>query len=348
MSLKEQLENLQQKSLQEIQRVVDLEALNQIRVEVLGKKGPITEVLRGMRDLSNEERPKVGAFANEIKSDLAEAIETRKAELEAKKAAAQLAHETLDVTLPGQPVKKGTPHVLTQVIDDLEDLFIGMGYQVVAGYEVEDEKHNFEMLNMPANHPARDMQDTFYITNDLLMRTHMSPNEARDLENHDFANGPIKMISPGRVYRRDTDDATHSHQFYQMEGQVIDKNITMADLKGTLEYTIHHIFGEDRDIRFRPSYFPFTEPSVEVDISCFRCDGKGCNVCKQTGWIEVLGAGMTHPNVLKAGGVDSDVYGGFAFGLGVDRFAMLKYGVDDIRNFYLNDVRFLNQFTQEG
>ncbi len=252
------------------------------------------------------------------------------------------------MTLPGNQDQRGVSHVIVQMMDDLEDFFMGMGYQVVSGPEVEEDHYNFEMMNIPANHPARDMQDTFYINNELLMRTHTSPVQARTLEKHDFSQGPLKMISPGRVYRRDTDDATHSHQFHQLEGLVVDKHITMADLKGTLLALSKHVFGQDREIRLRPSYFPFTEPSVEVDVTCFRCGGKGCAVCKYTGWIEVLGAGMVHPNVLRNAGVDTDVYGGFAFGLGPDRFAMLKYGIDDIRSFYQNDLRFLNQFKQEG
>ena len=238
--------------------------------------------------------------------------------------------------------------MLVQIIDEIEKLFLGLGFQIIEGPEVEEDHYNFEMLNLPPDHPARDMQDTFYITKKTLMRTQTSPVQARTLEKHDFSKGPLKMISPGKVYRRDTDDATHSHQFHQVEGLVVDKNITMADLKGTLELVAKTIFGEDREIRLRPSYFPFTEPSAEVDVSCFKCGGKGCAVCKNSGWIEVLGAGMVHPNVLKMAGVDPEVYGGFAFGLGPDRFAMLKYGVDDIREFYLNDMRFLNQFSQKG
>jgi phenylalanyl-tRNA synthetase alpha chain len=348
MSLQDKLTDLQKKGLKDIQASHDLKQLNDIRVHLLGKKGPITEVLRGMRDLAKEERPVVGSFANKVRDALTEAIDGQREVLEQEKLTQQLEHEKIDVTLPGQQPKLGTHHVIMQIIEQLEDTFLGMGFKVVYGYEVEEEKYNFEMLNMPKDHPARDMQDTFYITKDILMRTHMSPDEARELEKHDFSKGPLKMVSPGRVYRRDTDDATHSHQFFQMEGQYIGEHVTMADLKGTLEFAIRQIFGEDRQIRFRPSYFPFTEPSVEVDISCFKCNGKGCAVCKHTGWIEVLGAGMTHPNVLKAAGVDPDVYGGFAFGLGIDRFAMLKYGIDDIRNFYLNDVRFLDQFTKRG
>ena len=348
MNLKEKLAELKEQGLAEIKEAKDLKKINDIRVSLLGKKGPITEVLRGMRDLSAEERPKVGQFANAIRDELTQALADKKDEIEVIKMAKKLEKETIDVTLPGVPVTTGNTHIITQIIDQIEKLFLGMGFQVVDGPEVEEDHYNFEMLNLPQDHPARDMQDTFYITEKILMRTQTSPVQARTMEKHDFSKGPLKMISPGKVYRRDTDDATHSHQFHQVEGLVIDKHITMADLKGTLQLIARTIFGEDREIRMRPSYFPFTEPSAEIDISCFKCNGKGCSVCKYTGWIEVLGAGMVHPNVLEMAGVDSNVYGGFAFGLGPDRFAMLKYGVDDIREFYLNDVRFLSQFSQKG
>ena len=348
MNLKEKLAELKEQWLAEIKEAKDLKKINDIRVSLLGKKGPITEVLRGMRDLSAEERPKVGQFANAIRDELTQALADKKDEIEVIKMAKKLEKETIDVTLPGVPVTTGNTHIITQIIDQIEKLFLGMGFQVVDGPEVEEDHYNFEMLNLPQDHPARDMQDTFYITENILMRTQTSPVQARTMEKHDFSNGPLKMISPGKVYRRDTDDATHSHQFHQVEGLVIDKHITMADLKGTLQLIARTIFGEDREIRMRPSYFPFTEPSAEIDVSCFKCNGKGCSVCKYTGWIEVLGAGMVHPNVLEMAGVDSNVYGGFAFGLGPDRFAMLKYGVDDIREFYLNDVRFLSQFSQKG
>lgn len=348
MSLKDRLEEIRQNGIEQIQKATDSKVINDIRIKLLGKKGSITEVLRGMRDLSKEERPKVGELANKVRDDLSAAISKRQGELEIKKMAQKLDEEKIDVTLPGSPVKAGQPHVLTQVIDEIEKLFLGLGFQIVDGPEVEEDHYNFERLNLPPDHPARDMQDTFYITEKTLMRTQTSPVQARTLEKHDFSKGPLKMISPGKVYRRDTDDATHSHQFNQIEGLVVGKNITMANLKGMLELISKTIFGEDRQVRSRPSYFPFTEPSVEVDVSCFKCNGKGCSVCKYTGWIEVLGAGMVHPNVLKMSGVDPEVYGGFAFGLGPDRFAMLKYGIDDIREFYLNDLRFLNQFSQKG
>lgn len=347
MSLQEQLEELKSQTLAKIEAAKELAAVETIRVETLGKKGPITEVLRGMRDLSAEERPKVGAFANEIRDMLKSAVEKRKAELTELALEKKLSEEALDVTLPGKQVPHGSRHVLTQIMEEIEDTFVGMGYQVIEGTEVESDHYNFERMNLPKDHPARDMQDTFYISDDLLLRTHTSAVQARTMEKHDFSKGALRMISPGKVFRRDTDDATHSHQFHQIEGLVVDKGITMGDLKGTLEVLLKELFGADRNIRLRPSYFPFTEPSVEVDVSCFKCGGKGCNVCKHTGWIEILGAGMVHPDVLEMSGIDSKEYSGFAFGLGPDRIAMLRYGVNDIRNFYSNDVRFLEQFKGE-
>ncbi|WP_417638247.1 phenylalanine--tRNA ligase subunit alpha [Enterococcus faecalis] len=344
MTLQAQLEALRDNTLKEIAQVATLKELNQIRVETLGKKVPITEVLRGMKNLSPEERPVVGGFANEIRDLLTEAIEARKVVLENEELNAALKEESLDVTLPGKQMPQGTRHILTQVMEEIEDIFLGMGYQVVEGYEVESDHYNFERMNLPKDHPARDMQDTFYISDEMLIRTHTSPVQARTMEKHDFSKGALRMISPGKVFRRDTDDATHSHQFHQIEGLVVDKNVTMGDLKGTLEVMMKKMFGEDRKIRLRPSYFPFTEPSVEVDVSCFKCGGAGCNVCKHTGWIEILGAGMVHPDVLQMSGIDPTEYSGFAFGLGPDRVAMLRYGVNDIRNFYQNDLRFLNQF----
>ncbi|MCJ0606044.1 phenylalanine--tRNA ligase subunit alpha [Enterococcus cecorum] len=347
MSLQEKLEALKQETLAKIEETKELASLNQIRVETLGKKGPITEVLRGMKDLSAEERPKVGSFANEIRDIITKEIEAKKELLEQLALQKALEDETIDVTLPGKPMKQGTRHVLTQIIEEIEDIFVGMGYEVVEGYEVEQDHYNFERMNLPKDHPARDMQDTFYISDEILIRTHTSPVQARTMEKHDFSKGALRMISPGKVFRRDTDDATHSHQFHQIEGLVINKNVTMADLKGILEEVMQKMFGADRKIRLRPSYFPFTEPSVEVDVSCFKCGGEGCSVCKHTGWIEILGAGMVHPNVLKMSGIDPEVYSGFAFGLGPDRIAMLRYGVNDIRNFYLNDLRFISQFKGE-
>ena len=347
MELQKVLDELHQQGLQQIAAADSLTTLNEIRIKFLGKKGSLTQALRQMGSLSEQERPQIGALANNVRNDLQQALDQAKQDLENKAVQQQLQAEKIDVTLPGKPRRMGTKHVINQVMDDIEELFIGLGYEVVNGPEVEEDHYNFEMMNLPKDHPARDMQDTFYITSEILMRTQTSPVQARTMEKHDFSKGPLKMISPGKVYRRDTDDLTHSHQFNQIEGLVIDKHITMGDLKGTLELTARHIFGQEREIRLRPSYFPFTEPSVEVDVSCFACGGKGCAVCKHTGWVEVLGAGMVHPNVLTNAGVDPKVYGGFAFGLGPDRFAMLKYGINDIRDFYLNDVRFLEQFQGE-
>ncbi|WP_462226173.1 phenylalanine--tRNA ligase subunit alpha [Alkalibacterium sp.] len=348
MMIEHQLTALLTKAVVEINSAESINEVERIRVSYLGKKGELTSVLKGMKDVSPEERPVIGKKANEVRDELTTVLTRKKERLEKEEMERQLEKETIDVTLPGRQVSKGQTHVLTQIMEDIEDLFLGMGYQIIEGGEVESDYYNFERVNLPQNHPARDMQDTFYITSDILLRTHTSPIQARTLEQHDFSKGPLKMISPGKVYRRDTDDATHSHQFHQIEGMVIDENITMADLKGTLELLAKKMFGEDREIRLRPSYFPFTEPSVEVDVSCFKCGGTGCNVCKKTGWIEILGAGMTHPNVLEMSGVDSSKYGGFAFGMGPDRIAMLKYGVDDIRHFYLNDQRFLKQFKRKG
>lgn len=344
MDIKEKLESLQMEALEKIQSSNDLKELNEYRVAYLGKKGPITEALRGMKDVSPEERPVIGSLANEVRDQLSAAIQTVREELEQKALTVALEAEKIDVTLPGKTVSVGTKHVLTQIMEEIEDLFLGMGYQIVDGPEVELDRYNFEKMNLPKDHPARDMQDTFYITEEVLLRTHTSPVQARTMEKHDFSKGPLKMISPGKVYRRDNDDATHSHQFTQIEGLVVAENITLADLKGTLDLFAKKLFGEDREIRLRPSYFPFTEPSVEVDVSCFKCGGEGCNVCKGSGWIEILGSGLVHPNVLEMSGVDSTKYSGFAFGMGPERVAMLKYGIDDIRHFYQNDKRFLDQF----
>jgi phenylalanyl-tRNA synthetase alpha chain len=343
--MKERLQELQQEAIAKVEAASALKELNDVRVAYLGKKGPITEVLRGMGKLSAEERPVMGALANEVREAIASKIEEKQTALEAAEVERKLASETIDVTLPGRPVKSGTHHPLTSVVEEVEDLFLGMGYEVAEGPEVEQDYYNFEALNLPKGHPARDMQDTFYITEETLLRTHTSTVQARVM-NKNEGKGPVKIICPGKVYRRDDDDATHSHQFMQIEGLVVDENIGMSDLKGTLEVFVKKMFGADREIRLRPSFFPFTEPSVEVDVSCAKCGGKGCNVCKQTGWIEILGAGMVHPNVLEMAGYDSTKYRGFAFGIGVERIAMLKHGVDDIRHFYTNDVRFLDQFKQ--
>ncbi|AQY50943.1 phenylalanyl-tRNA ligase subunit alpha [Listeria weihenstephanensis FSL R9-0317] len=341
----DQLEQLKQEAVKKIAAVGNLEALNDLRVKYLGKKGPMTEIMKQMGKLTAEERPKVGVIANQVREQLTNAIQEKQDNLGAAEIEKQLANETIDVTLPGTPVKEGTAHLLTQVVEEIEDLFIGMGYTIAEGPEVEKDYYNFEALNLPKDHPARDMQDSFYITENTLLRTQTSPVQARVMEQHDFANGPIKIICPGKVYRRDNDDATHSHQFTQIEGLVVDEKITLADLKGTLTVLAKKMFGEERDVRLRPSFFPFTEPSVEMDISCFSCGGEGCRVCKGTGWIEILGSGMVHPNVLEMSGIDSKKYSGFAFGMGPERVAMLKYAVDDIRHLYTNDLRFTNQFS---
>ncbi|MDG4976899.1 phenylalanine--tRNA ligase subunit alpha [Lactococcus lactis] len=344
MNLQEKIEDLRKRTLSDLLSVADEKTLNNLRTVMLGKKGELTEILKGMKDLTNEERPVIGALANAFRDEFGAKFDAKKVEIEQAVMNAALESETLDVTLPGKAQKKGSRHILTQTQEEIEEIFLGMGYEIVDGYEVETDHYNFERMNLPKDHPARDMQDTFYITNEVLLRTHTSPMQARTMDAHDFSKGGLRMIAPGRVYRRDTDDATHSHQFHQIEGLVVDKNITMADLKGTLDLVMKKMFGQDRELRWRPSYFPFTEPSVEVDISCFKCGGKGCNVCKHTGWIEILGAGMVHPNVLEMSGLDSSVYSGFAFGLGQERIAMLRYGINDIRGFYQGDVRFLEQF----
>lgn len=341
--MREKLEALQVEALEKVEAATDAKELQDVRVAYLGKKGPITEVLRGMGKLSKEERPVIGELANKVREKIAQAIEEKKEVFERQAIEKRLAEETIDVTLPGRPAPSGGPHLLTSIVEEIEDIFIGMGFEVREGPEVETDYYNFEALNLPKGHPARDMQDSFYITEDLLLRTHTSPVQARTM-NALGGNQPVKMICPGKVYRRDNDDATHSHQFTQIEGLYVDKNVRMSDLKGVLDRFAKKIFGEDREIRLRPSYFPFTEPSVEMDISCKVCQGDGCGVCKQTGWIEILGGGMVHPRVLEMAGYDPKVYSGFAFGMGPERIAMLKYGVNDIRHFYTNDVRFLNQY----
>ncbi|WP_392454029.1 phenylalanine--tRNA ligase subunit alpha [Chryseomicrobium aureum] len=339
-----QLSALKQEVLEKIQAASTVKELQDVRVAYLGKKGPITDLLKGMGKLPAEERPKMGALVNEMRQEVTAVLDARMTELEAAAVEAQLANETIDVTLPGRPVQIGNHHPLTKVIEEIEDLFIGMGYEIAEGPEVEKDYYNFEALNLPKGHPARDMQDSFYISEELLLRTHTSPVQARTMEKK--KGEPIRIICPGKVFRRDNDDATHSHQFMQIEGLVIGENIRMTDLKGTLDLLGKKMFGSDREIRLRPSFFPFTEPSVEMDISCFKCGGSGCSVCKRTGWIEILGAGMVHPNVLEMAGYDPEKVSGFAFGIGAERIAMLKYGVEDIRHFYTNDMRFIQQFER--
>lgn len=316
----------------------DLEAL---RIRYLGKKGELTAVLRGMGKLSAEERPVIGQIANEVREAIENELTVRAQEQKTAALAARLAAEKLDVTVPGTVPEVGHIHPLDRVQRDMEEIFIGMGFDIVEGPEVEYDYYNFQALNIPPDHPARDTQDTFYITDNILLRSQTSPVQARTMEKR---KPPIRIISPGRVYRSDAMDATHSPLFHQMEGLVVDKNVTMGDLKGTLEMFAKKMFGEETKVRFRPHHFPFTEPSAEVDVSCFACGGKGCRLCKGEGWIEILGAGMVHPNVLRMCGIDPDEYSGFAFGMGVERVTMLKYHIDDIRHLYENDVRFLSQF----
>ncbi|ARF16311.1 phenylalanine--tRNA ligase subunit alpha [Sporosarcina ureae] len=340
--MKEQLHELKEQVMLKINESHTVKELNDVRVAYLGKKGPITDLLKGMGKLPAEERPKMGALVNEIRESVTAILEERKEILEQQAIQEQLENESIDVTLPGRPITLGNHHPLTRVVEEIEDFFISMGYEIAEGPEVEKDYYNFEALNLPKGHPARDMQDSFYITEDILLRTHTSPVQARTMEAKKGA--AIKIICPGKVYRRDSDDATHSHQFTQIEGLVVGENIRMSDLKGTLDLLAKKLFGAEREIRLRPSFFPFTEPSVEMDISCFKCGGSGCNVCKKTGWIEILGAGMVHPNVLEMAGYNPEEVTGFAFGMGPERIAMLKYGVEDIRHFYTNDIRFISQF----
>ena len=339
--MKEQLDALRAAALQEIGAAADLNALEATRVKFLGKKGEITAILKQMGKLSPEERPVMGQLANKVRAAVEEAIESETSELKKKLQAKRLEAETLDVTMPGKKAEIGHRHPLNIVLDEVKDIFIGMGFSIATGPEIEWDYYNFEALNIPEGHPARDTQDTFYITEKMLLRTQTSPCQIRYMEDH---KPPIRMIAPGRVFRSDPVDATHSPLFHQIEGLVVDKNITMADLKGNLLTLAKKLYGEDTEIRLRPHHFPFTEPSCEIDVSCFRCHGKGCPMCKGEGWIEILGAGMVHPKVLERGGIDPEVYSGFAFGLGVERLAMFRFAVDDMRLFYDNDVRFLSQF----
>ena len=343
--MKDQINKAKEKSTKEIEKCKSLKELNDIRVKYLGKKGELTIILRGMGALSEEERPVIGSLVNEVKEEIEKLIQEKAEQLEQEQLNEKLKSEVIDVTLPGKKVKRGSKHPVNRIIEELEDLFVSMGYDVVSGPELETDEYCFERLNLPKGHPARDMQDSFYITSEYLLRTQTSAVQARAM----MANKektPIRIVCPGKTYRRD-DDATHSHQFGQIEGLVIDKNISLADLKGTLEIFVRKMLGDNLKLRFRPSYFPFTEPSYEVDVSCFKCGGKGCNLCKQTGWIEILGAGIVHPNVLKMNGYDPEKYSGFAFGTGLDRLAMFKYGITDIRLLYTNDVRFLKQFDRK-
>lgn len=339
--MKEQLNQIRKTAEEMLANAADLSALEELRIRYLGKKGELTAVLKGMGGLTPEERPIVGQLANEVRSFIENALETKKAEFEAALEAEKLAGETIDVTMPGKAAKLGKKHPLTAVLDDLKDIFIGMGFSIADGPEVELDYYNFEALNIPKDHPARDTQDTFYIDDNVVLRTQTSPVQIRTMEKQ---KPPIRIISPGRVYRSDAVDATHSPVFHQIEGLVIDKNVTMADLKGTLEIFVKKLYGEDTRLRFRPHHFPFTEPSAEVDISCFNCGGEGCRICKGEGWIEILGCGMVHPKVLTTCGIDPEEYSGFAFGIGLERVAMFRYDIDDMRLLYENDMRFLKQF----
>lgn len=341
----EKMKALKEEFLSEIEKVTTTNELGELKVKYLGKKGSVTELSRMMADLSNEDKREFGKSLNELKMELDTKLEEVTKQLKEAELENRLKKDKIDPTLPSTTFPVGSLHPLTRITKEMEELFISMGYDVVSGPEIEDDLHNFQLLNLPKDHPARDAQDTFYFTEELLLRSQTSPVQARTmLKNKEKT--PFRIICPGKVYRRDDDDATHSHQFTQVEGLVVGENISLADLKGTLEIFAKKMFGEDREIRFRPSYFPFTEPSYEVDVSCFQCGGKGCNICKGTGWIEILGSGMVHPNVLRDCGYDPEKYTGFAFGVGVERVAMLRYGITDIRDFYTNDLRFLKNYNR--
>ena len=339
--MKEQLVALREAALAELQNLNDPKQLEDFRVRYMGKKGSVTALLRGMGALSAEERPVMGQLVNQLRQELEEAVAAKSEAIQNALQKEKLAAETIDVTMPGKKTSKGGLHPLNVVLDDIIDIFQSMGFDIVDGPEVETDYYNFQALNVPEDHPARDMQDTFYMAENLLLRTQTSAAQARTMEER---KPPIRIICPGRVYRADEVDATHSPVFHQIEGLVIDKGITMCDLKGVLEQFAQEIYGEETKVRFRPSFFPFTEPSVEVDVTCSECGGKGCRVCKGAGWIEILGAGMVHPNVLRMGGIDPDVYTGFAFGIGLDRLTTTRYKISDIRLLFENDVRFLEQF----
>lgn len=339
--MKEQLEKIKSEALAKIDASDALEKLNEIRVAYLGKKGELTTVLKSMKDVAPEERPKVGQMVNEVRALIEERLEEMKTALARKAREEQMKREVIDVTLPAKKANTGHKHPNTIALEEVERIFVGMGYEVVEGPEVEYDLYNFEKLNIPKGHPARDEQDTFYINDSILLRSQTSPVQARVMEKQ---KPPIRMIAPGRVFRSDEVDATHSPSFHQIEGLVIDKHITFADLKGTLAEFARELFGEDTKVKFRPHHFPFTEPSAEVDVSCFKCGGKGCRFCKGSGWIEILGCGMVHPHVLEMCGIDPEEYTGFAFGVGLERIALLKYEIDDMRLLYENDIRFLKQF----
>lgn len=339
--MKEQLRNIEERAKAELQKISDTKVLDEFRVKYLGKKGEITAILKQMGKLSAEERPVMGQLANKVRADIETALNTRLSELKSAMEQQRLKSETLDVTLPGKRARTGRPHPLDAVLEDVEEVFLGMGFDIVSGPEVETDHYCFEALNMPPHHPARDTQDTFYISDSVLLRTQTSSVQIRTMEK---MKPPIRIISPGRVYRSDAVDATHSPLFHQIEGLVIDKGVTMGDLKGTLELLMKRLYGDNAKIRLRPHHFPYTEPSAEVDMMCFNCHGKGCSMCKQEGWVELLGAGMVHPKVLEECGIDPNVYSGFAFGIGLERITMGRYNINDMRLLYENDMRFLEQF----
>lgn len=345
--MKEKLEKIRAKALEELSQMENgdasaaLEKLNDIRVNILGKKGELTAVLKGMKDVAPEERPKVGQMVNDTRAEIENALEKTKKKIERAMREATMRAEVIDVTLPAKKNAVGHRHPNFIVLEEVERIFIGMGYEVVEGPEIEKDYYNFEALNIPADHPAKDEQDTFYINGDILLRTQTSPVQVRTMEQK---KPPIRMLAPGRVFRSDEVDATHSPSFHQIEGMVIDKGITFADLKGTLQEFAKELYGPDTKVKFRPHHFPFTEPSAEMDVSCFKCGGKGCRFCKGEGWIEILGCGMVHPKVLRMSGIDPEEYSGFAFGMGLERISLLKYEIDDMRLLYENDVRFLRQF----
>ncbi len=339
--MKDKLQEIKKRAVEQIEAADEMNALNDVRVAILGKKGELTAVLKSMKDVKPEDRPMVGQLVNETRTAIEEKLAEAKQKMEAAEMDLRLKSEVIDVTLPADKAKIGHLHPNTNVLQEVEDIFVGMGYEVVEGPEVEYDYYNFEALNIPANHPAKDEQDTFYINKDILLRTQTSPVQVRIMEK---GNLPIRMIAPGRVFRSDEVDATHSPSFHQIEGMVIDKNITFADLKGTLAEFVKQLFGPDTKVKFRPHHFPFTEPSAEMDVSCFKCGGKGCRFCKGEGWLEILGCGMVHPRVLKMSGIDPEEYQGFAFGVGLERITLLKYEIDDMRLLYENDDRFLKQF----
>ena len=339
--MKEKLQSIQEEAVRLIQAADAPEKLNDVKVRFLGKKGELTAVLKGMKDVAAEDRPKVGQLVNEAREEIETALNNAKTAMEKAIREAKLKEEVIDVTLPSKKNMVGHRHPNTIALEEVERIFIGMGYEVVEGPEVEYDEYNFEKLNIPADHPAKDEQDTFYINKDIVLRTQTSPVQARVMEQGKL---PIRMIAPGRVFRSDEVDATHSPSFHQIEGLVIDKNISFADLKGTLEVFAKELFGPETKTKFRPHHFPFTEPSAEVDVTCFKCGGKGCRFCKGSGWIEILGCGMVHPHVLEMCGIDPEEYNGFAFGVGLERIALLKYEIDDMRLLYENDIRFLKQF----